>query len=159
MLTKCCKILRSADISYVKWDMNRQLTDLGSIYLDSEQQGELYHRYVLGVYELQERLVTEFPNLLLENCSGGGAVLIRECFTTVRRFGALMIRMRLSGFRFRRVRRLFIRCRVWVPMSVIVQTIQSAEQRRLQQEVTWRLQAHLVMSLILQKFLRMTEMR
>ncbi len=67
------KILRSADISYAKWDMNRQLTDLGSIYLDSEQQGELYHRYVLGVYELQERLVTEFPNLLLENCSGGGA--------------------------------------------------------------------------------------
>lgn len=67
------KILRSADISYVKWDMNRQLTDLGSIYLDSEHQGELYHRYVLGVYELQERLVTEFPNLLLENCSGGGA--------------------------------------------------------------------------------------
>lgn len=67
------KILRSADISYVKWDMNRQLTDVGSFYLDSEHQGELYHRYVLGVYELQERLVTEFPQLLLENCSGGGA--------------------------------------------------------------------------------------
>lgn len=67
------KILRSADISYVKWDMNRQLTDLGSFYLPAEQQGELFHRYVLGVYELQERLVTEFPDLLLENCSGGGA--------------------------------------------------------------------------------------
>lgn len=67
------KILRSADISYVKWDMNRQLTDLGSFYLSKRQQGELFHRYVLGVYELQERLVTEFPELLLENCSGGGA--------------------------------------------------------------------------------------
>ena len=53
--------------------MNRQLTDLGSIYLDKASQQELFHRYTLGVYQLQERLVTEFPNLLLENCSGGGA--------------------------------------------------------------------------------------
>ena len=67
------KILKSANIEYLKWDMNRQLTDLGSALLGTEGQGELYHRYCLGVYELQERLVTEFPNLLLENCSGGGA--------------------------------------------------------------------------------------
>lgn len=67
------RILRSAPIDYVKWDMNRQLSDLGSSYLDSAHQQELFHRYVLGVYELQERLVTEFPELLLENCSGGGA--------------------------------------------------------------------------------------
>jgi alpha-galactosidase len=66
-------ILRSADISYVKWDMNRQLTTLGSAKLTAKQQGELYHRYMLGVYQLQERLVTDFPDLLLENCSGGGA--------------------------------------------------------------------------------------
>jgi alpha-galactosidase len=66
-------ILRSANIEYVKWDMNRQLTDLGSLYLGKENQGELCHRFVLSVYELQERLITEFPNLLLENCSGGGA--------------------------------------------------------------------------------------
>lgn len=66
-------ILRSANIAYVKWDMNRQLTDLGSSVLPVENQGELLHRYVLGVYELQERLITEFPELLLENCSGGGA--------------------------------------------------------------------------------------
>ncbi|MDC7288058.1 alpha-galactosidase [Blautia schinkii] len=66
-------ILRSANISYVKWDMNRQLSDMGSTYLDKDSQQELFHRYVLGVYALQERLVTEFPNLLLENCSGGGA--------------------------------------------------------------------------------------
>ncbi len=67
------KILTSANIEYVKWDMNRQLTDLGSFYLGKENQGELYHRYVLGMYELQERLITDFPDLLLENCSGGGA--------------------------------------------------------------------------------------
>lgn len=67
------KILRCAPISYVKWDMNRQLCDMGSAYLAQDQQQELFHRYVLGVYEMQERLVTEFPDLLLENCSGGGA--------------------------------------------------------------------------------------
>lgn len=66
-------VLRSADISYVKWDMNRQLSDMGSFALERDRQGELFHRYVLGVYRLQERLVTEFPKLLLENCSGGGA--------------------------------------------------------------------------------------
>lgn len=58
-------VLRSANIAYVKWDMNRQLSDLGSSYLPKERQQELFHRYVLGVYELQERLVTEFPDLLL----------------------------------------------------------------------------------------------
>ncbi len=67
------RILRSAPISYVKWDMNRQMTDVGSACLGRERQGELFHRYVLGVYELQERLVREFPELLLENCASGGA--------------------------------------------------------------------------------------
>ena len=66
-------ILTSANIEYVKWDMNRQLCDLGSLGLDADTQGELSHRYMLAVYELQERLVTDFPDLLLENCSGGGA--------------------------------------------------------------------------------------
>ncbi len=67
------KILHSANIEYVKWDMNRQLSDIGSDYLNKESQQELFHRYVLGVYEMQERLINEFPDLLLENCSGGGA--------------------------------------------------------------------------------------
>ena len=67
------KILRSAPIDYVKWDMNRQLSDLGSSYLPADAQQELFHRYVLGLYQMQERLITEFPDLLLENCSGGGA--------------------------------------------------------------------------------------
>lgn len=66
-------ILHSANIEYVKWDMNRPLSDIGSATLTGVCQGELFHRYVLGVYRLQERLVTEFPHLLLENCSGGGA--------------------------------------------------------------------------------------
>lgn len=66
------KVLHSANIEYVKWDMNRPLSNLGSYALDSDRQGELYHRYVLGLYEMQERLLQEFPNLLLENCSSGG---------------------------------------------------------------------------------------
>lgn len=66
------KVIRSANIEYVKWDMNRSLADLGSFGLDSEHMGEFSHRYVLGVYQMQERLMKEFPDLLLENCSGGG---------------------------------------------------------------------------------------
>lgn len=70
---KVAGILRSANIEYVKWDMNRQLSDLGSCGLPPERQGELSHRYMLAVYEMQDRLTKEFPHLLLENCSGGGA--------------------------------------------------------------------------------------
>lgn len=66
------QVLESANIEYVKWDMNRPLSDLGSACLSREQAGELSHRYVLGMYEMQERLITDFPKLLLENCSGGG---------------------------------------------------------------------------------------
>lgn len=65
-------VLDSANIEYLKWDMNRQLTNLGSKELSGDCGGELYHRYVLGVYELQGRLIKEYPNLLLENCAGGG---------------------------------------------------------------------------------------
>ena len=66
-------VLRSSNIEYVKWDMNRQLSDMGSCGLPADRQGELYHRQVLAVYELQDRMTKEFPYLLLENCSAGGA--------------------------------------------------------------------------------------
>ncbi len=66
------KVLSSANIEYVKWDFNRNLTEVGSAILAPEHQGEVAHRYVLGVYELLERLLTAFPKLLLEGCSGGG---------------------------------------------------------------------------------------
>ena len=67
------KVLNSANITYVKWDMNRNITDLGSCYLNGEHHGEIFHRYVLAVYEIMDKLTTDFPNLLLENCSSGGA--------------------------------------------------------------------------------------
>ncbi|MBM6870956.1 alpha-galactosidase [Pseudoflavonifractor phocaeensis] len=64
--------LKSANIEYVKWDMNRSLTDVWSCKLPANRQGELYHRFVLAVYEILETIHREFPNLLIEGCSGGG---------------------------------------------------------------------------------------
>lgn len=66
------KILRSAEISYIKWDMNRSICDLYTPCLSADDQGEISHRYVLGLYELLERLTSEFPDVLFEGCSGGG---------------------------------------------------------------------------------------
>lgn len=66
-------ILDNANIEYIKWDMNRQLTEVGSTSLPKNRQRELWHRYVLGVYDLMNRLTTDYPHILLENCSGGGA--------------------------------------------------------------------------------------
>ncbi|MDO4268698.1 MAG: alpha-galactosidase, partial [Eubacteriales bacterium] len=66
------KVLREGHISYVKWDMNRHLTDLGSAFLPGERQGELSHRYVLGLYHVLEELTRSFPDVLWEGCSSGG---------------------------------------------------------------------------------------
>ena len=65
-------LLRELPLSYVKWDMNRHLTDLYSASLPADRQGELAHRYVLGLYELLGRLTEEFPEVLFEGCAGGG---------------------------------------------------------------------------------------
>ncbi len=65
-------ILSSANIEYIKWDMNRQPAEMRTPTLPPERQGEVGHRFVLGVYELHRRLLETFPNLLIEGCSGGG---------------------------------------------------------------------------------------
>ena len=65
-------ILDNANISYIKWDMNRSISDLYSHALPAERQGELSHRYILGLYSLLERLIQKYPNVLFEGCSGGG---------------------------------------------------------------------------------------
>ena len=67
-----CKIIDESKLDYIKWDMNRPLTDVYDHRLDSCQQGEIFHRYVLGVYRLYEMLVTRYPNVLFESCSSGG---------------------------------------------------------------------------------------
>ncbi|MCI8453109.1 MAG: alpha-galactosidase [Lachnospiraceae bacterium] len=66
------KILREAEISYVKWDMNRSITECFSSALPADRQGEVFHRYILGVYALYERLTDEFPKVLFESCASGG---------------------------------------------------------------------------------------
>lgn len=64
-------VLQSADISYVKWDMNRNITDANSSALSPGRQGEVMHRYILGVYKLMDNLTSAFPHILFEGCSGG----------------------------------------------------------------------------------------
>ncbi len=64
------KVLVQANIEYVKWDMNRSLHDVFSN--GTNYQGRVLHDYMLGVYQLLERLITEFPHILWEGCSGGG---------------------------------------------------------------------------------------
>ena len=66
------KVLREATISYVKWDMNRHLSEVASAGRDAARQGETFHRHILGVYAFMERITTEFPAVLFESCSGGG---------------------------------------------------------------------------------------
>lgn len=66
------RILRENNIEYVKWDINRSICDWYTPTLPEERQLELPHRYILGLYELLERLTGEFPNILFEGCCGGG---------------------------------------------------------------------------------------
>ena len=65
-------VIEEAQLDYIKWDMNRPLTDVFSAAWPADQQGEIFHRYVLGVYDLYERLTSRYPRLLFESCSSGG---------------------------------------------------------------------------------------
>ena len=65
-------VVASARIEYIKWDANRHLTEVSSAALPPERQGEVFHRYILGLYDLQRRLLDRFPEILFEGCSGGG---------------------------------------------------------------------------------------
>lgn len=67
------EIIANADISYIKWDMNRYMTETYSSSLPIDQQGEVSHRYILGVYKLYEKLLAKYPEILFESCAGGGA--------------------------------------------------------------------------------------
>lgn len=67
------KVLNENEIDYVKWDSNRNMTENYSLALPEDRQKEYHHRYALGLYELCERLVNGFPNVIFEGCSGGGA--------------------------------------------------------------------------------------
>jgi len=66
------QILTDAPITYVKWDMNRHMTEVGSATLPPERQRELAHRHILGVYRVMDEITRRFPHVLFESCSGGG---------------------------------------------------------------------------------------
>lgn len=72
LFEKISTIIHSAPIVYMKWDFNRQPAEISNPDLPAERQGETAHRFVLGMYELHRRLLEEFPELLIEGCSGGG---------------------------------------------------------------------------------------
>ena len=72
IMNQIFKVLDACKADYVKWDMNRSVDNVFSAALPKERQGEVYHRYVLAVYEMMESLVQRYPDLLFESCSGGG---------------------------------------------------------------------------------------
>ena len=65
-------VFSSADISYVKWDMNRNFSDIFSKAIPSDRQGEVSHRYMLGLYRVMRELTGKFPEILFEGCASGG---------------------------------------------------------------------------------------
>ncbi|MCQ2397222.1 MAG: alpha-galactosidase [Lentisphaeria bacterium] len=65
-------VIEEAKLDYMKWDANREMTEVGSLAFPPERQGEIAHRFILGVYDLYERITKRFPNMLIEGCSAGG---------------------------------------------------------------------------------------
>ena len=72
IIEKMTEVFSSADISYVKWDMNRIISDYFSSALPPERQGEVGHRYVMGLYRCMSKLTERFPHILFEGCAAGG---------------------------------------------------------------------------------------
>ena len=66
------QILDHANVVYVKWDINRSLADIWSNALPADRQGEVYHRYILGLYRVMDGIIKTHPDILFEGCSGGG---------------------------------------------------------------------------------------
>jgi alpha-galactosidase len=66
------EVLKSANIEYIKWDFNRSIAEVWSAMKDEKHQGQVFHDYILGLYELLERLTTDYPYVLFEGCASGG---------------------------------------------------------------------------------------
>lgn len=85
------KVLSEAPVSYVKWDMNCCMSEVYSSDMPAKYQGTVMHRYILGVYDLYERLISRFPHILFESCAVAVQDLIPECFIMHHRHGPVMI--------------------------------------------------------------------
>ena len=67
-----CRVLDSANVEYLKWDMNRSIIDVYSALEDSKSQGRVLYQYILGLYRFLDRLGRRYPHILIEGCCGGG---------------------------------------------------------------------------------------
>ncbi len=72
IMSRMIRILDEVPVSYIKWDMNRHITESGSAGLPADRQRETSHRYMLGLYAMLEELTSRYPDILFESCSGGG---------------------------------------------------------------------------------------
>ena len=86
-----CRVLDQGRVDYIKWDMNRSLSDVYSRLADG--QGRVYYDYMLGVYDFLEKLLKRYPEMLIEGCSGGGGRFDEECFIIHPKSGAVIIQM------------------------------------------------------------------
>ena len=72
LIEQMTNVFSSANIAYVKWDMNRIFSDYYSSYLPPERQQEVGHRYIMGLYRMMDTLTSRFPKILFEGCAAGG---------------------------------------------------------------------------------------
>ncbi|WP_105207604.1 alpha-galactosidase [Streptococcus suis] len=72
IFNQMCQVIDNLQLDYIKWDMCRHVSDVYSNAQDAEKQGEVSHRYVLGLYDFMDKLQTRYPEMLMEGCAGGG---------------------------------------------------------------------------------------
>ncbi len=72
IISAVSSVISSSSLDYIKWDMNRNMTEAYSVSLPPERRKETQHRYMLGLYRILETVVSSFPDVLFESCSGGG---------------------------------------------------------------------------------------
>lgn len=94
-------LFSSANIAYVKWDMNRIVTDYYSKILPPERQGEVAHRYVLGLYRCMKELTERFPEIYLRDVQQAATGLILESYRISHRSGRVMTQTHCAVRRFR----------------------------------------------------------
>ncbi len=109
-------VLSSANIEYVKWDMNRNMTEIGSDKLPPERQGEVVHRYILGLYRILDTITSRFPDVLFEGCPAAAEDLIPVFFITCRRHGAVTTAMPSKGCTYSTARACVILIHRWARM-------------------------------------------
>lgn len=73
IFARLCSVLDGAPVDYIKWDMNRSISDAYSCAAAGSEQGAVLHRYILGVYRLYRLLTERYPHILFESCASGGA--------------------------------------------------------------------------------------